>query len=306
MHAPLSNDSPGKVWAAFWGAALFWGTSFVWIKVGLENWDPVSLVAFRLTMASLLFAITLLIFRPKTSIPRNRWWVFPVVAFLNPFLPFLLISWAEVRIETGVTSILNATVPLFTLAFAPVLLPDEKPTLRTLLGTSIGFLGIGILFSGQIKGDFLHSGEGLIGQFAVLVACFLYSISAVVLRRFSPKAGPVVQAALLNGIACIFVWIHGAATGVLAFPPASINWIAIAWLGAFGSFGAYSLGMYVMLKRGATQLALINFAYPLLGLFLGILFLGEAFSPRLLLGGLLILGGIALVQVTKGKVPKAD
>ncbi len=245
-------------------------------------------------MASTLFGIVLLVTRPRIRVPRDRWWVFPVVALMNPFLPFLLISWAEVRIETGVTSILNATVPLFTLAFAPLLLPDEKPTWRTLAGTTLGFLGIAILFSGQVKGNFLHSSEGLVGQFAVLVACFLYSVSAVILRRFSPQAGPMVQAALLNGLACVFVWIQAISTGVLALPPAQINWIAIMWLGRFGSFGAYSLGMYVMHKRGATQLSLINFAYPLLGMFLGILFLGEAFSLRLLLGGLLILGGIAL------------
>jgi drug/metabolite transporter (DMT)-like permease len=299
VPTPLSTDSVGKVWAAFWGAALFWGTSFVWIKVGLEQWDPVSLVAFRLLVASTWFGAVLFITRTPIKIPRDRWWVFLLVALMNPFLPFLLISWAEVRIETGVTSILNATVPLFTLIFAPLFLPDEKPTWRTLVGTSVGFLGIAILFSGQVKGDFLHSSEGLIGQLAVLVACFLYSISAVILRRYGPKTSPLVQAALLNGLACVFVWMQAVTTGALTLPPAQINWLAVIWLGSFGSFGAYSLGMYVMHKRGATQLALINFAYPLLGMFLGILFLGESFSPRLLLGGMLILGGIALVQVSK-------
>jgi drug/metabolite transporter (DMT)-like permease len=300
--APLTTDSSLKVWAAFWGAAVFWGTSFLWIKLGLTDWDPYSLVAFRLLVASVLFGVVLLIQRPRIRIPRKQAWVFPLVALMNPCLPFLLISWAEVRIESGIASVLNATVPLFTLGFAPLLLPDERPTWRTFVGTFVGFIGVAVLFSGQVSGDALHSTEGMIGQLAVLLACFLYSVSSVLLRRFSPAVSPLVQAALLNGLACIFVWGNALARGTVTPPPANVNWIAVVWLGALGSFAAYTLGMYVMSKRGATQLALINFAYPMLGLVLGIVFLNEAFQPRLIAGGLLILGGIALVQKRKKKL----
>lgn len=229
---------------------------------------------------------------------------------MNPFLPFLLISWAEVRIETGVTSILNATVPLFTLGFAPIFLPDERPTWRTFLGTFIGFIGVAILFGGQMDGADLRVGEsavqatgvlseGMIGRLAVLLACGLYSFSSVLLRRFSPHIPPLAQAAMLNFGAWVYVCSYGTFSGQLSLPPASINWIATLWLGALGSFAAYTFGMYVMAKRGATQLGLINFAYPLFGMLLGIIFLGEAFDARLLYGGCLILGGIALVQKWK-------
>ncbi len=294
---PITSDAPVRVWLAFWFAALFWGTSFLWIKLGLESWNPVSLVAFRLGFACLLFLLALRLTRTPLKFPKTHWWVFPVVGLLNPCLPFLLISWAEQELETGVVSILNGTVPLFTLIIAPLLLSDERPTWRTCLGTAVGFVGIAVLFSGKLEGGF-YGGDNF-AKLAVLLACLLYSTSAVLLRRFTPAIPPLSQAAWLNGFACGFVWLQALATDSLRLPPATVNWIAVVWLGALGSFGAYSLGMYVMLKRGATQLGLINFAYPLLGMLLGVVVLGEAFQWNLLLGGSLILGGIALVKVIK-------
>lgn len=288
-------DSSWKVWAAFWLAALFWGTSFLWIKLGLENWDPVSLVAFRLLFASGLFVVALVVTKTKIRIPRNRWWVLPLVALLNPYIPFLLISWAEVRIDSGVASILNATVPLFTLVLAPFFLPEEKPTWKTFLGTCVGFIGVLILFSGQM-GKAIGGDSVLMGELAVLLAAAIYGVATILLRRLSPKTSPLGQAAILNGMACLFVWIQALTFGEFHVPPMAINWIAVVWLGALGSFAAYTLAMYVLHQKGAMQVTLINFAYPMLGLFLGILFLGEAFQIRLLVGGILILGGIALVQ----------
>ncbi len=288
-------ESPWKVWVAFWLAALFWGTSFLWIKLGLEQWDPVSLVAFRLLFASLLFIAALAITKTKIRIPREKWWVLPVVALFNPYLPFLLISWAEVRIDSGVASILNATVPLFTLVLAPFFLPEEKPTWKVFLGTCVGFIGVLVLFSGQ-AGNANAGNSALIGELAVLLAAAFYGGATILLRRLGPKMSPLAQAALLNGMACCFVWIQALTFGEFHAPPLAINWIAVVWLGALGSFAAYTLAMYVLHQKGAMQVTLINFAYPMLGLLLGILFLGEAFQIRLVVGGLLILGGIALVQ----------
>lgn len=288
-------DSQWKVWVAFWLAALFWGTSFLWIKLGLDQWDPVSLVAFRLLFASCLFAAALVITKTRIRIPRERWWVLPLVALLNPYIPFLLISWAEVRIDSGVASILNATVPLFTLVLAPFFLPEERPNWKTFLGTCVGFIGVLILFSGQMD-KAIGGNSVLIGELAVLLAAALYGVATILLRRLGPKTSPLGQAAILNGTACLFVWIQALTFGEFHAPPLMINWIAVIWLGALGSFAAYTLAMYVLHQKGAMQVTLINFAYPLLGLVLGILFLGEAFQIRLVVGGLLILGGIALVQ----------
>src|SRR5690606_23011893 len=215
-------------------------------------------------------------------------------ALFNPYLPFLLISWAEVSIDSGTASILNATVPLFTLVLSPFFLPQEKPTWRSIVGTLIGFVGVMVLF--WRPGAFEGARVGLMGELAVLLAALLYGISTIFLRKYSPKVSPLAQSAMLNALACLFVWIQVLTTGNLSLPPLPMNWVAVLWLGALGSFAAYTLAMYVLAARGALQTTLINFAYPMLGLFLGILFLNEAFQPRLLIGGLLILGGIALVQ----------
>lgn len=287
-----------RVWVAFWLAAAFWGTSFLWIKLGVENWDPLSLVAYRLAVACGFFGAYLAITRPKFKFNRRRLWVLPVVAFLNPYFPFLLITWAEVHIESGVASILNATVPLFMLGLTPLFLPSEKPTLTTFLGISIGFLGVALLFYNPGA----TAGTSYLGYGAVLLASFLYAISAILMRRYPLDVPSTVQAAAMNGTACVFVWMHAWVSGATTAPSTAVQLGSVVWLGAFGSFAAYSCAMYVLHNRGAVQTTLINFAYPLIGLCLGILFLGESFQWRLVIGGALILGGIGLVQIPVKKL----
>jgi drug/metabolite transporter (DMT)-like permease len=289
----FSDDS--RVWVAFWLAASFWGTSFLWIKLGVEGWDPLSLVAYRLTVACVFFGAYLAITRPKFKLNPRRLWVLPVVAFLNPYMPFLLITWAEVRIESGVASILNATVPLFMLGLTPLFLPSEKPTLTTFLGISIGFLGVALLFYNPGTSSSVASGYA--GYGAVLLASFLYAISAILMKRYPLDVPAAVQAAAMNGTACVFVWVHACISGETTAPSTTVQLCSVLWLGALGSFAAYSCAMYVLQKRGAVQTTLINFAYPLIGLCLGIFFLGETFKWRLVIGGALILGGIGLVQI---------
>jgi drug/metabolite transporter (DMT)-like permease len=231
--------------------------------------------------------------RTPLRIPRGKIGWLVGIAVLNPYLPFLLISWAEKSIDSSMASILNATVPLFTLAITPFVLPSERPTWRTFLGTAIGFLGIAILFSGPNQGG---ENSSLVGMLAVLLAALLYAIGGVLIRRSNIAMPPLALAGCLNTVACLFVWLQAIATGQLSVPPGAINWLAVTWLGALGTFAAYSCAMYVLVKRGAMHTALINFAYPLLGLLLGILFLQEPFRWTVLLGGVLILGGIFLVQ----------
>lgn len=287
---------PWKIWVAFWSAALFWGTSFLWIKLGLENWNPVSLVCLRLLMASALFAAALWATGTRIRLSAKQWAVLVVVALLNPGLPFILISWAEVSIESGVASILNATVPLFLLILAPLFLPEEKPGVRTFVGIMIGFFGVAVLFSANLGAGIAGSREVIVGEIAVLAASLFYAASTVILRRTHPPLTPLAQAAVMNGIACLVLWAYALLSGEWQSPPAGLSWVASVWLGVLGSFCAYTAAMYVLEKRGATQVALINFAYPLLGLGLGMLFLGEPFSWRLVIGGLLIISGIGLVK----------
>lgn len=296
MVRKIGGTDAFKVGVAFWLAALFWGTSFLWIKLGLEGWNPVSLVAFRLLIGSIFFAAALLLTGTRIRLDRKNFALVFLIAVLNPYVPFLLISWAEQSVETGMTSILNATVPLFTLVIAVFFLPNERPTWRTFWGTLIGFMGIAVLFGGQIGEVAVSPGSSLIGKLAVLLATLCYAMGGILVRRRDLGLPPLALAALLNLFACICVWVQALATGQLVFPPAQINGLAILWLGAFGSFAAYSCMMYVMLKRGAMHAALINFAYPLLGLLLGIVFLGEPFQWRLVIGAVLILGGILTVQ----------
>ena len=137
------TSSPGRrVLAQYLALALVWGASFLFIKVGLEGLSPAQVVLGRLTAGAVsLVVVTTVTRRP---LPRERvvWGHMFVVALLLCVVPFLLFSWAETRISSGLASIYNATTPLMTMLVALAALPSERPTRTRLLGLLVGFAGV--------------------------------------------------------------------------------------------------------------------------------------------------------------------
>src|SRR5262245_36753659 len=136
-----------REWLAFIAAGLFWGTSFLWIKIALEEVGPVTLVAFRLLFGVIGLAVVMKIASKKFPCDLTTLKNLFIMSLLNPCVPFMLISWGETRIDSSLASILNGTVPLFTIVIAHLFLQDEKISLSKVLGLVVGFLGVVILVS---------------------------------------------------------------------------------------------------------------------------------------------------------------
>src|SRR5690606_15097642 len=120
-----------RVWFAFIGLALAWGTSFLFIKIGVQTLPPVTLVAFRLLIG--LAGLLLIVRLQKLALPRGRstWRHLFVLAALNVCLPFVLITWAESGergIDSGLASVLNSIVPLFSVIISGLILRVEPVT----------------------------------------------------------------------------------------------------------------------------------------------------------------------------------
>src|SRR5512133_3081576 len=122
----------------------------MWIKIAVQEIGPITLVAFRV-LFGLLFGIAAILIQ-RVSIPRSfkTWIPLLVVGLTNVAIPFFLISWGEQSIDSAVASILDATVPLFTIVMAHYLLRDDKMSLPKIVGLLIGFVGIVILLSKDI------------------------------------------------------------------------------------------------------------------------------------------------------------
>ena len=286
-----------KVWAAFLLLALAWGTSFMFIKIAVQTVQPVTLVTLRLLIGWL--GLMLVMRWRGASLPRRAavWRHLLFVGVVNVAIPFVLIVWSESGdqgLDSGVTSVINSTVPLFSILIAGLILQMETVTGNKVLGLLVGFGGVVLLLS---RG-FGREWGGLLPYLAVVTAAACYAIGSAYARRHLQGIRPVVLATgqLLVADAAVFlVALLVDDFGAQSFPPATI--LALLWLGLMGSCLAYILYFYVLQEWGATRTTLVTYLIPVVGVTAGVLFLGEALDWRLLAGGALILGGIGAVNL---------
>src|SRR5258706_2873441 len=139
-----------REWGLFFLISAIWGSSFLFIKLGLEELTPFTLVMLRLTFGA--GGLWIIIAALRLPLPKD-WGTIARLCLLgltNTALPFALITWGETHIDSGVASVLNGTVPLFSLIIAHFFLADEKMTWLRLGGLITGFLGVTLIFSNSL------------------------------------------------------------------------------------------------------------------------------------------------------------
>ena len=292
-----------KEWAVFIALGLIWGTSFLWIKIALAETGPFTLVGLRLLFGFAGLLVVLAVQRPKLPRDRGTLLAFAFMGLVNTALPFILITWGETRIPSSLASILNGSVPLFTIVIAHFWLHDEKITAARLGGLVVGFIGIVVLVSGDLTPDNIHS--DIWGQLAVVAASVSYATAITFSRRHLRGQPPVLQTGMVLLIADSIIWVtaFGGAERPLQLPHTFLPWFAILWLGLLGTCLAYLLFFWLINAVGPTRASLVTYVFPVVGLVLGILILHEAADWRLVVGSVLIVGGIAVVNLIPTRKP---
>jgi drug/metabolite transporter (DMT)-like permease len=284
-----------REWVAFGALGLIWGSSFLWIEIALREVGPVHLVSFRLLFGLMGLGVVLWLRRPPYPQRPLIWWALGILGITNTFLPFSLISWGQQFIDSAVASILNATVPLFTLVIAHVALQDDRITPARIAGLVSGFIGVVVLMSRDIGQSGMRS--SLLGQGAVLAAAISYGASAVFARRTLREVSPLIQAFFSVVAADGMAWTAAfVLDGSVRLPGLPLTWLALAWLGLLGSCVAYLLYFYLLHSIGPTRASMVTYLFPVVGIVLGVALLGETVDLRLVLGAGLVASGIAIVN----------
>lgn len=288
------SSMSSRDWGKFLILAFIWGSSFMWIKVAVADVSPFVLVTFRVFFAVIGILAIILITRGK--FPREKRWigVFAFLGFFNVTFPFLLISWSEQYITSGMASILNSTVTLFTFLFASFFIPEEKMTWLKVMGIILGFTGVVV-----ISLDDIGSGLGFvqIGVITSLIASASYGAANVFGRIKTKGLEPNAQA--FGQLTAAFILIIPA---TLIFDPAftlpnqPITWFALVLLGLLNTAVATWLFFSLLNSVGSTRTSLVAYFIPLVGVILGILFMGEKISWGLFFGALMIIGGVLWVN----------
>jgi len=284
-----------KDWGAFALLGCIWGSSFLWIKIAVREVDPFTLVGWRLLFGLLGMIVVVGLRRPAFPRDRRTWIFMAILGITNTALPFVLISWGEKTIDSAVASILNSTVPLFTLVIAHLFLHDDRISLPKVVGLLTGFGGILVL----LLRDLLPGGQGitLLGQAAVVLGAIAYAGSSVFARRTMREVSPMVQAFVPMVAADASVWAVATQAGSPGrLPVIPLTWVALLWLGLLGSCTAYLLYYHLLHSVGATRTTMVTYVFPVVGVALGVLFLGEQADWHLLVGALLVVSGIGVVN----------
>lgn len=282
---------------------LVWGATFLWLKIGIREMQPISLNAVRLFIAMIVLFFILRLTKAHLNF-RENWKPYLFLGIFNIALPFVLITWSEHSISSGMASILNSTVPFFTMVLVPFFVTAESWSLEKIIGLVVGFIGVVVLASNKIEGS---TGGFQWGALLVLLASISYAVAAIFARKVTFGVAPAAQAFGQSIFANLVLWPTALVfEGSFTLPTQTISWLAVLWLAimatGIGTFFYYSLINSV----GATKTSLTTYVFPLTGVLLGVIFLNEQLSWRLLTGGVLVIAGVAIVNSKIHLLPKQE
>lgn len=287
-----------KHWIIFILLGAIWSSSFMWIKIGLQEVGPTTLVAFRVLFGFLFCAIVVLIQRIRILRDFKSWLPLLLLGITNQAIPFFLISWGEQTIDSSVAAILDATVPLFTIVIAHFMLSDDKMTIAKVTGLLTGFVGVIVLLSKGI-GD---SSSSLLGQAAVILASVFYAGSSILIRITTQDTPGFIRSGVPLLSASVIMWPIAFLTETPAeLPTLGITWTALLFLGVIGSGLAFALAYYLIHEIGPTKTTMVTYLFPLGGVVLGVVFLNELITWQIIVGGVLIVASLLVAnwQTTK-------
>lgn len=283
------------MWIWFLALGFLWGSSYLWIKIGLGSLPPLTLIAGRLSVGALFLALVVAVLREPLPRERRMYGHLLVMSVVNIVLPFILIGIGEQSIDSALASILNATVPLTVIVLAPLFLPDERVTLARVAGLAVGFAGVILL----VAPGLVNPGDGNpAGELMMLGSSLCYGIGNVYARRNVRGLSPTIPALFQVGFATLIIVPLALVVDrpFATVTPAPEALVAVLWLGLLGSGVAYLLYFTILRAWGAMRTSMVSYLLPVVGILLGSIVLGETMTANRLGGTALIIAGIALVN----------
>ncbi|GAA4421195.1 DMT family transporter [Acidovorax lacteus] len=271
--------------------AALWGASFLFMRLGAAEFGPLATAGLRVGLAA-AFLWPVLWQRGQWPALRQHWRPVLVAGVINSALPFALYAWAVLHLTTGLTSILNATVPLFGALVAWVWLGERIARLRW-LGLALGFAGVALLAWRAPAGVGLAGGQAALAMGACLLASLCYALAASYARRrlvgvpaLATATGSQIGAALALAIPTVLFWPEQT--------PGATAWLAVLAIAVLCTGIAYILYFRIIERAGASRALTVTFLTPVFALGYGALFLAEPVTPWMVGCAVLIVAGTAL------------
>jgi drug/metabolite transporter (DMT)-like permease len=277
VHAYTLTD-----WGLLTAIALIWGSSFLFMEIGLRSFEPGVITLARIGLGAGTLA---LLPKARSAVERED---LPRIAFLGIIwmaIPLLIFPVAQQWITSSVTGMINGAMPVFTVLWA-IYLMRKLPGWRQLLGIGLGFLGMLLVFAPELE----VGGDQLIGALLVVLAVSFYGLASNLSVPLSQKYGslPVVFRAQLVALAFV------APIGLWQIPGSTWSWesvLAMLPLGMLGTGAAFALMATLTGRVGGPRASVAIYFLPIVAIVLGVLILSESVEPIAVAGVLLVMAG---------------
>lgn len=273
--------------------ALIWGGSFLAIRTALDEIPPLTSVAHRVMWAAAALWVVVLIRR--VAMPRSArvWGAFLVMGCLNNVIPFGLMAWGQLYIETGLTAILNAATAIWGVLVAAIVFADERLTRRRMAGVSLGFLGVAVAIG---LDNFATLDLRSLAQLAVIGGTISYAFAGSWARAQMKGQTAIVSATgMLTCSTVIAVPLATLVEGPISLDLELRTWAAIAYYALIATAGAYLLYYAILARAGAGMLLVVTLMIPPVAILLGAWVRDETLMPSAYLGFALLALGLAIL-----------
>lgn len=271
-----------------------WSSTWIFIKLGLNDLPPVSFAAFRFLLAS---AILLLILKAqRLALPRTRreWTIAAVTGLFQFFINYALLFWGEQHISSGLAAVLQATIPAFGLILAQIYVPGERITGLKVFAILLGIAGVGVIFYEQLN---ISGTLALLGCAAVIVGAFFAAYASVLTKAYGGEtnATSLLTAQMICGTVPLALLGFVSDGNPLAFHWTWMAAFCVLYLAIAGSIAAFWLYYWLLRRIEVTKAMLISLITPLAAVIIGSLTAGETLHWQAAAGGSLILLSIGLI-----------
>jgi drug/metabolite transporter (DMT)-like permease len=273
---------------------LLWGTTWIFIKIGLEDLPPITFAAARFVLAVILLAPLIIAGRLPLPGTAREWKLIALTGVLQFSFNYSAVFWSEQYITSGLAAVLQAMITVFGLVLAWIFLPSERITKLKVVAVAIGIIGVAVIFLDQLKVDNVMAFAGAV---AIVVGAYAAAQASILIKAKGGSLHPasLVWSQMVCGLPAIIIYAVVAEGNPLTF-----NWgwravLCVLYLTIAGTIAAFWLYYWLLSRIESTKAMMISLVTPLIAVIVGNLTLGETLPPQTVVGGLLIMTSIGLI-----------
>ncbi len=280
---------------------LIWGSTWLFIKIGLQDLPPVTFAAARFLLAVLILFPIIKVRKFPLPKKRSEWKLLAFTGILQFSINYSLVFWSEQYISSGLAAVLQAMITVFGLVLAWIFLPSEKITRLKVFAVFLGIIGVAVIFIEQLT---VNSIMAFAGSAAIVIGAYAAAQASILVKAKGSGLHPasMVFAQMICGLPAIIIYALVAEGNPLSFHWTWRAVICVFYLTILGTITAFWLYYWLLVRIESTKAMMISLVTPLLAVIIGAVVLGEKLPPQTFFGGLLIIASIGLIVIRQKKI----